>query len=79
MAMKSPISAALVRLHRPLPLTRIFRPQRSVFSSKSTRAPARAAAEAAIIPAAPPPITTRSASAFPAKMSESRTVMASQE
>ena len=44
-------------LHRPPPLMRILRPPSFVRSSRVVRAPARAAKMAAMVPAAPAPIT----------------------
>ena len=51
-------SQQLVTLHRPLPVMLIFVPQWRPFSSRSTWQPWPAAVAAAIMPAAPPPITT---------------------
>jgi hypothetical protein len=45
-------------LHRPPPLMRIFRPPSRVRSSSSVSAPADAAKIAAMLPAAPAPMTT---------------------
>jgi hypothetical protein len=45
-------------LHRPPPLMRILRPPSRVRSTSSVSAPASAAKIAAIVPAAPAPITT---------------------
>ena len=49
--------ASFVTLHRPLPVMLSFLPSRSFGSSSVTAVPLRAAQIAAIIPAAPPPIT----------------------
>ena len=51
---------AFVRLHRPLPEILILRPAFSIFSIRSTCLPFRAAVAAAIMPAAPAPITMTS-------------------
>ena len=56
-AMTVCMSAAFVRLQRPFPVMNSFFPSFSFFSSSVTRAPASAAACAASMPAAPPPIT----------------------
>ena len=48
----------LVRLHRPLPVMYSLRPSFSLGSTRVTWAPVCRAARAAIIPAAPPPMTT---------------------
>ena len=60
---------SVVTLQRPLPVMRILRPQRPIFSRSTTCAPAPAAANAAIMPLAPPPITmisfTRFTSVYP--------------
>lgn len=69
-AMNSPISGqSLVRLQRPLPVIESLRPQTGFFSNSVTRAPACAAAPAAIIPAAPPPITATCLISLSAKLS----------
>jgi len=49
-----------VKLQRPPPEIKIFRPTRSPWSSSSTRFPRRPASNAHIIPAAPAPSTTTS-------------------
>jgi hypothetical protein len=50
-------SQSLVTLHRPLPVMASFFPRRPVCSYTVTDAPQDNAVPAAIIPAAPPPIT----------------------
>ena len=49
----------LVTLHRPFPVIYSFRPTLGLRSTRQTWAPRRAAVMAAIMPAAPPPTTTR--------------------
>ena len=60
-ARKSRTAQAFVTLQRPFPVMRSLRPRRFCPSRSVTRAPASAAVPAAIIPAAPPPITITSA------------------
>ena len=61
---KAPISSSIgpscVMLHLPPPEMRILMPIRSFFSSSVTGAPSEAARQAAMIPAAPAPMTTTS-------------------
>ena len=55
-AIRSRTSQCLVTLHRPLPVMLSLTPRKALRSSNVTRAPYSAAVQAAIMPAAPPPM-----------------------